>query len=49
MLDQIRAFHLVVKRFHLRFEDDYFAEMGKPFSFGILLDEFKCSTVESQD
>jgi len=33
-----------VKRFHIRYEDDYFAEVGRPYSFGLLIDEFKFVT-----
>lgn len=43
----VKSFHLVINRFHLRYEDDYFAEMGRPFSFGLLLDGFKCTTAPS--
>ena len=32
---------------HIRFEDDYYAEIGKPYAFGILVDHLSC--VNSRD
>jgi hypothetical protein len=44
VLDLVKSIHLVINRFHIRYEDDYFADLGRPYSFGILVDEFKCTT-----
>jgi len=50
LLDLVRQFRLVVTRFHLRYEDDYFADVGRPYSFGLLVDAFKCNTgADSQE
>jgi Mg/Co/Ni transporter MgtE len=38
---------LTIQKLHIRYEDDYFAEVGKPYSFGILIDQFSC--VNSKD
>jgi hypothetical protein len=47
MLDTIEQFNLQVNRLHVRYEDDYFAEEGKPFSFGLLADKFSFKTPEA--
>ena len=41
MLDLLSSFELNISRLHLRFEDDYYAEPGKPYSFGFLIDSLR--------
>jgi len=36
--DYLKGFKLSVEKIHIRFEDDYFAETDKAYSFGIVID-----------
>ena len=43
----MKNLRLTVKRLHFRFEDDYFS-FDKPFSFGVVIDEIKLTTSDSE-
>jgi hypothetical protein len=43
-LAHLRSLNIVVKRLHIRYEDDYYSTEGKPYSFGLVINEFKCET-----
>ena len=40
--DTDKPINLIITNLHIRFEDDYYS--SKPYSFGILIDEFKVTT-----
>jgi hypothetical protein len=43
-LAHLRSLNIVVKRLHIRYEDDYYSTEGKPYSCGVVINEFKCET-----
>jgi len=43
-LAHLRSLNIVIKRLHIRYEDDYYSTEGKPYSFGFVINEFKCQT-----
>lgn len=38
---------LVIKRVHVRFEDDYFSQ-ETPYAFGIVIDNFELTTADTE-